>query len=90
MAAITNKRLILLPNPLLHDDVGRDEDFGDFDNVSFTIELIKWGVAMSISYYLTQVRPLCKSFLHDTLILSDVTLLLNFLCPIYFVLEETA
>jgi hypothetical protein len=58
LAAITNKRLILLSNPLLYDDVGRDEDFGDFDNVSFTIELIKWGVAMSISYYLTQVRPL--------------------------------
>lgn len=33
----------------------RDEDFGGFDNVSFTIELVKWGIAMTISYYLTQV-----------------------------------
>ena len=34
----------------------RDEDYGAFDNVSFTIELVKWGIAMSISYYLTQVN----------------------------------
>jgi hypothetical protein len=50
-----NACLILLLSLFFLDVASRDEDFGDIDNVSFTIELIKWGVAMSISYYLTQV-----------------------------------
>lgn len=49
---------ILKPSVLIHPflNICRDGDFGSsFDSVSFTVELVKWGVAMTISYYLTQV-----------------------------------
>ena len=34
----------------------RGDDFGGIDGVVIAAELVKWGIAMSISYYLSQVR----------------------------------
>lgn len=53
---------ILKPSVLIHPflNICRDDDFGSsFDSVSFTVELVKWGIAMTISYYLTQVFDWC-------------------------------
>lgn len=33
----------------------RGDDFGGIDGVVIAAELVKWGIAMSISYYLSQV-----------------------------------